>query len=92
MDRGSRKVQLLRNPRGLASLPEEPMARWLVFLASGTACAALFGSAPAVPPKPAAQFEGKDTLLRPEGYREWVFAGSQHRRATRPGGRETVVP
>src|SRR5262245_39773052 len=28
------------------------------------------------PVKPAAQFEGKDTLLRPEGYREWVFVGS----------------
>jgi tetratricopeptide (TPR) repeat protein len=26
--------------------------------------------------KPAAQFEGKDTLLRPEGHREWVFVGS----------------
>jgi tetratricopeptide (TPR) repeat protein len=26
--------------------------------------------------KPAARFEGKDTLLRPEGYREWVFVGS----------------
>jgi tetratricopeptide (TPR) repeat protein len=25
---------------------------------------------------PAARFEGKDTLLRPEGYREWVFVGS----------------
>lgn len=24
----------------------------------------------------AAVFEGKDTLLRPEGYREWVFVGS----------------
>lgn len=24
----------------------------------------------------AAVFEGQDTLLRPEGYREWVFAGS----------------
>ena len=23
-----------------------------------------------------ARFEGKDTLLRPEGYREWVFVGS----------------
>lgn len=22
------------------------------------------------------QFEGKDTLIRPEGYRQWVFAGS----------------
>ena len=26
--------------------------------------------------KPAAVFEGKDTLLRPEGYREWIFVGS----------------
>lgn len=26
--------------------------------------------------KPAADFEGKDTLLRPDGYREWVFVGS----------------
>lgn len=26
--------------------------------------------------KPAAVFEGKDTLLRPENYREWVFVGS----------------
>lgn len=26
--------------------------------------------------KPAAVFEGKDTMLRPEGYREWVFVGS----------------
>ena len=26
--------------------------------------------------KPVAQFEGKDTLLRPVGYREWVFVGS----------------
>jgi hypothetical protein len=33
----------------------------------------LFGAAPV---KPAAQFEGKDTLLRPENYREWVFVGS----------------
>jgi hypothetical protein len=24
----------------------------------------------------AAVFEGKNTLLRPEGYREWVFVGS----------------
>src|SRR5262249_33527598 len=30
----------------------------------------------AAPTGPAAQFEGKDTLLRPEGYREWVFVGS----------------
>jgi hypothetical protein len=26
--------------------------------------------------KPAAIFEGQDTMLRPEGYREWVFVGS----------------
>src|SRR5262245_31953093 len=26
--------------------------------------------------KAAATFEGKDTLLRPDGYREWVFVGS----------------
>ena len=26
--------------------------------------------------KPAAVFEGQDTLLRPEGYREWIFVGS----------------
>jgi hypothetical protein len=32
-----------------------------------------FGDAPA---KPAAQFEGKETLLRPQDYREWVFVGS----------------
>jgi tetratricopeptide (TPR) repeat protein len=35
--------------------------------------ATLFGAAPA---RPAAQFEGKDMMLRPEGYREWVFVGS----------------
>ena len=35
--------------------------------------ATMFGVAPA---KPAARFEGKDTLLLPEGYREWVFVGS----------------
>lgn len=28
------------------------------------------------PARPAARFEGKDTLLRPDGYREWVFVGS----------------
>src|SRR3954447_9549557 len=35
--------------------------------------ATMFGAEPA---RTAAQFEGKDTLLRPEGYREWVFVGS----------------
>ena len=35
--------------------------------------AAVFGAGPG---QPAASFEGKDTLLRPEGYREWVFVGS----------------
>src|SRR5438552_16519822 len=34
-----------------------------------------FGADPA-PVSKAASFEGKDTLLRPEGYREWVFVGS----------------
>ena len=52
------------------------MARWLVFLAAAIAYAALLVSAPAAPAKRAAQFEGKDTLLRPDGYREWVFVGS----------------
>jgi hypothetical protein len=37
--------------------------------------AAVLGSQP-TPAKPAAAFEGKDTLLRPEGYREWVYVGS----------------
>jgi hypothetical protein len=35
--------------------------------------AALFAAEPA---RPVVRFDGKDTLLRPEGYREWVFAGS----------------
>src|SRR5262245_36575200 len=30
----------------------------------------------AEPGKAAVQFEGKETLLRPDGYREWVFVGS----------------
>jgi uncharacterized protein (TIGR03067 family) len=52
------------------------MVRWLIFLAAVIACAASLVSAPAAPAKRAAQFEGKDTLLRPDGYREWVFVGS----------------
>jgi uncharacterized protein (TIGR03067 family) len=52
------------------------MARWLVFLGSVIAYLTLLDSAPGVPAKRAAQFEGKSTLLRPEGYREWVFVGS----------------
>src|SRR5437899_12251410 len=35
--------------------------------------AAMFAAEPA---KAGGQFEGKDTLLRPDGYREWVFVGS----------------
>ncbi len=31
---------------------------------------------PATAEKPVAVFEGQDTLLRPENYREWVFVGS----------------
>jgi hypothetical protein len=34
----------------------------------------LLGAADAA--KAVIQFEGKDTLLRPDGYREWVFVGS----------------
>jgi uncharacterized protein (TIGR03067 family) len=52
------------------------MARWLVFLASVIASVGLLVAAPTAPAKRAAVFEGKDTLLRPEGYREWVFVGS----------------
>src|SRR5690242_1664498 len=52
------------------------MARWLVCLVSGITSAAWLAPAPAAPPQRAARFEGKDTLLRPEGYREWVFVGS----------------
>ncbi len=37
------------------------------------AAAALLGAEPG---KPAAVFKGEDTLLRPDGYREWVFVGS----------------
>jgi hypothetical protein len=37
--------------------------------------AAVLGAEP-TPGKPAATFEGKDTMLRPAGYREWVFVGS----------------
>jgi hypothetical protein len=46
----------------------------LIALAS---LSAVFPSSPASgADKPAAVFDGKDTLLRPEGYREWVFVGS----------------
>jgi hypothetical protein len=43
----------------------------------------------AEPGKPAAVFEGKDTLPRPDGYREWVFVGSSlglsYEKGERPG-------
>ena len=39
------------------------------------AVAAALGAEPG-PGKPAASFEGADTMLRPAGYREWVFVGS----------------
>jgi hypothetical protein len=41
-------------------------------LVAALACAGWFRAENA----PAARFEGKDTLLRPEGYREWIFVGS----------------
>jgi hypothetical protein len=51
-----------------------------VFLVLGATCflpvpivAALFAAEPATAP---VQYEGNDTLLRPDGYREWVFVGS----------------
>jgi tetratricopeptide (TPR) repeat protein len=43
----------------------------------------------AEPAKPAARFEGKDTLLRPEGYREWVFVGSSQGLRYDEGKKET---
>ena len=43
------------------------LVSWLVQIPSGFVSGA---------EKPAAAFEGKDTLLRPEKYREWVFVGS----------------
>src|SRR5436853_1812652 len=52
------------------------MTRWLVFLASVIACAASLVSAPAAPAERAGRYEGKDALLLPDGYREWVFVGS----------------
>lgn len=50
-----------------------PRDGWVVLLAfMGTvSLGSVLGSG-----TPAAQFEGKDTLLRPVGYREWVFVGS----------------
>src|SRR3954470_550879 len=48
--------------------------RFASLLAASTAMLAL-ESASGVD-KPAAVFEGQDTLLRPDYYREWVFVGS----------------
>jgi tetratricopeptide (TPR) repeat protein len=45
----------------------------LSFLPVALLAATSLGAEPA---RHAAQFEDKDTLLRPEGYREWVFVGS----------------
>ena len=42
---------------------------------SALGVAAALGAEPS-PGKPAASFEGTDTMLRPAGYREWVFVGS----------------
>jgi Cytochrome P460 len=53
-------------------------------LALITACAgAAWFSAESAPP---ARFEGKDTLLRPEGYREWIFVGSSLGLSYNPAG------
>src|SRR5262245_56141847 len=51
----------------------------LFFVAAATlllAVCLVAGMPAAEPAKAAVQFEGKDTLLRPDGYREWVFVGS----------------
>ena len=50
---------------------------------------AVFG---AEPTKPAAVFEGKDTLLRPTGYREWVFVGSSLGLSYEKGEKERSGP
>jgi hypothetical protein len=51
------------------------MTRYLT--AKTTTVVALLVLGPALASdEPAAQFEGKDTLRRPERYREWVFVGS----------------
>src|SRR5262245_52455129 len=42
--------------------------------------------------KPAAVFEGKQTLLRPENYREWVFVGSSLGLRYREGGEKSAAP
>jgi tetratricopeptide (TPR) repeat protein len=51
--------------------------------------ATAFGADPA---RPAARFEGKETLLRPEGYREWVFVGSSQGLRYDEGKREPDQP
>src|SRR5262245_8611195 len=52
--------------------------RWSLIGVAALSLSALVGAVvlSAEPGKPAASFEGKDTLLRPDGYREWVFVGS----------------
>jgi len=42
--------------------------------------------------KPAAVFEGKQTLLRPEGYREWVFVGSSLGLRYNEGSEKSTAP
>lgn len=46
----------------------------------------------AEPGQPAAVFEGKDTLLRPAGYREWVFVGSSLGLSYEKGEKERPGP
>jgi len=42
--------------------------------------------------KQAAVFEGKQTLLRPEGYREWVFVGSSLGLRYKEGSESSTTP
>src|SRR5947209_5693989 len=68
---GGKPGRIDSHARGLAmSFSFLPVVVWSLSVFLG---APMFGAEPA---QPAGRFEGKDTLLRPEGYREWVFVGS----------------
>jgi hypothetical protein len=55
--------------------PVSQLKNFYALLLAGLAAVLTLGSACGAD-KPAAVFEGKETLLRPEGYRQWVFVGS----------------
>jgi tetratricopeptide (TPR) repeat protein len=67
-----------------------PVAVWSLAVFLG---APMFGGGPTQPSaRFAARFEGKDTLLRPEGYREWVFVGSSLGLRYDEGKKQPEVP